>query len=287
MICDICPRRCRVDRTKAAGFCQETEEIRISKVMLHKYEEPLISGGEKDKGSGAIFFAGCNLKCVYCQNFPISHKNKGKNISVDELVNIFKDLERKGALNINLVTPTHFTMQIIAALKIYKPSIPIVWNSSGYEIVETIEKLKGYVDIFLVDLKYMSDELSTKYSGAINYVEAATKSILKMRELQPKDVIEKGHMKKGVIVRHLVLPTHTDDSIKCLDFILKNLGKDTIVSIMSQYEPRYDAKKFPEIDRKITPIEYKRVVNFAIKNDMKNCFVQDLSSADSKYTPKF
>ncbi len=287
MICDICPRSCRVDRAKAAGFCQETEEIRISKVMLHKYEEPLISGGEKDKGSGAIFFAGCNLKCVYCQNFPISHKNKGKNISVDELVNIFKDLERKGALNINLVTPTHFTMQIIAALKIYKPSIPIVWNSSGYESVETIEKLKGYVDIFLVDLKYMSDDLSTKYSGAINYVEAATKSILKMRELQPKDVIEKGQMKKGVIVRHLVLPTHTDDSIKCLDFILKNLGKDTIVSIMSQYEPRYDAKKFPEIDRKITPIEYKRVVNFAIKNDMKNCFVQDLSSADSKYTPKF
>lgn len=287
MICDICPRSCRVDRAKAAGFCQETEEIRISKVMLHKYEEPLISGGEKDKGSGAIFFAGCNLKCVYCQNFPISHKNKGKNISVDELANIFKDLERKGALNINLVTPTHFTVKIIEALKVYKPNIPIVWNSSGYESEETIEKLKGYVDIFLVDLKYMSDELSTKYSGAINYVEAATKSILKMRELQPKDVIEKGQMKKGVIVRHLVLPTHTDDSIKCLDFILKNLGKDTIVSIMSQYEPRYDAKKFPEIDRKITPIEYKRVVNFAIKNDMKNCFVQDLSSADSKYTPKF
>ena len=287
MICDICPRSCRVDRAKAAGFCQETEEIRISKVMLHKYEEPLISGGEKDKGSGAIFFAGCNLKCVFCQNFPISHKNKGKNISVDELANIFKDLERKGALNINLVTPTHFTVKIIEALKVFKPNIPIVWNSSGYESVETIEKLKGYVDIFLVDLKYMSDELSTKYSGAINYVEAATKSILKMRELQPKDVIEKGQMKKGVIVRHLVLPTHTDDSIKCLDFILKNLGKDTIVSIMSQYEPRYDAKKFPEINRKITPIEYKRVVNFAIKNDMKNCFVQDLSSADSKYTPKF
>lgn len=287
MICDICPRRCRVDRAKTTGFCQETEEIRISKVMLHKYEEPLISGGEKDKGSGAIFFAGCNLKCVYCQNFPISHKNKGKNISVAELANIFKDLERRGALNINLVTPTHFTMQIIEALKIYKPNIPIVWNSSGYESVETIEKLKGYVDIFLVDLKYMSNELSTKYSGAVDYAEVATKAILKMRELQPRDMIEKGHMKKGVIVRHLVLPTHTDDSIKCLDFILKNLGKDTIVSIMSQYEPRYDAKKFHEIDRKITPIEYKRVVNFALKNDMKNCFVQDLSSADSKYTPKF
>lgn len=287
MICDICPRRCRVDRAKTTRFCQETEEIRISKVMLHKYEEPLISGGEKDKGSGAIFFAGCNLKCVYCQNFPISHKNKGKNISVAELADTFKDLKRRGALNINLVTPTHFTMQIIEALKIYKPNIPIVWNSSGYESVETIEKLKGYVDIFLVDLKYMSNELSTKYSGAVDYAEVATKAILKMRALQPRDMIEKGHMKKGIIVRHLVLPTHTDDSIKCLDFILKNLGKDTIVSIMSQYEPRYDAKKFHEIDRKITPIEYKRVVNFALKNDMKNCFVQDLSSADSKYTPKF
>ena len=255
--------------------------------MFHHYEEPLISGEENTKGSGAIFFAGCNLRCCFCQNFPISHGNKGKIISVKKLANIFKKLEKKGALNINLVTPTHFSMQIIEALKIYRPQIPIVWNSNGYETKETIKLLKDYVDVFLVDLKYMNDELAHKYSKAKNYVENATLSIKQMKENQPKDIIENGLIKKGLIIRHLILPTHTSDSIMCLNFIHDEISEDSIVSLMSQYEPRYNANQHEEINRKITPLEYKRVVNHAIKLNMTNCFTQDLSSADSKYTPKF
>lgn len=287
MKCNLCPRRCNIERSSKLGFCGQTEKLRISKVMLHHYEEPIISGEEKAKGSGAIFFTGCNLKCVFCQNNPISHKNKGKNISVKKLVKIFKKLEKKGAYNINLVTPSHFTNQIIEALNIYKPTIPVVWNSSGYEEKETIIKLKDYVDIYLVDLKYMDNNLALQYSRAKDYVEKATSSILQMKQNQPKDIIENGLMKKGVIIRHLILPTCTSDSVKCLEFINQNLGSDSIVSLMSQYEPRYDATKCSEINRKITPLEYKRVVNYALKLNMKNCFVQDLSSANSKYTPKF
>jgi len=287
VLCDICPRQCKIDRNKGVGYCGQSNKARISKVMFHHYEEPLISGSENQKGSGAIFFAGCNLKCIFCQNYPISHQNKGKNISIKKLAKIFKKLEKKGALNINLVTPTQFSMQIIEALKIYKPKIPIVWNSNGYETVETIKQLKEYVDIYLVDLKYMDNELSTKYSKASNYVENSTSAILLMKKNQPKDEIENGLMKKGMIIRHLILPTHTNDSIKCLDFINREIGSDSIVSIMSQYEPRYNAFNCPEINRKITPLEYKRVINHALKLNMTNCFTQDLTSADSKYTPKF
>lgn len=287
MKCDICPRACLVEREKTIGFCGQREKVRISKVMFHHFEEPTISGDENSKGSGAIFFSGCNLKCCFCQNYPISHENKGKNISTKKLANIFKKLEKKGALNINLVTPSHFTQQIIEALEIYKPKIPVVWNSNGYETKETIEKLKNYVDVYLVDLKYMDNELAKKYSKAINYVENATKAIKQMKENQPIDKIENGLMKKGLIIRHLILPTHTTDSIKCLNFIHDEIGEDSIVSLMSQYEPRYNAKEHQEINRKITPLEYKRVVSHALKLNMKNCFTQDLTSADSKYTPRF
>ena len=286
MKCEICPRNCSVNRKENKGFCLEND-LRISKVMLHHYEEPIISGEETAKGSGAIFFTGCNLKCVFCQNEPISHLGKGEKITKEKLVEIFKDLETQGALNINLVTPTHFTLQIIEALKIYKPKIPVVWNSSGYEKPEIIALLKDYVDVYLVDLKYMSNELATRYSKAANYVENATESIKQMRKNQPTDVIENGLMKKGIIVRHLILPNNTTDSINCLNFVAENLGTNTIVSIMSQYEPRYNAKDYAEINRKITPLEYKRVVNHALKLNMLNCFTQDLSSADSKYTPKW
>ena len=287
MECNICPRHCNINRNKNKGFCGQAHKIRISKVMFHHYEEPLISGDEKSKGSGAIFFTGCNLRCVFCQNYPISHNNKGKYISIKKLAKIFKKLEKKGALNINLVTPSHFSMQIIEALEIYKPRIPIVWNSNGYESVETIKMLKNYVDVYLVDLKYMDNELSTKYSKATNYVEKATTAIKQMKQNQPNDLIEKGLLKKGMIIRHLILPTHTNDSIACLNFIHNEIGVDSIVSLMSQYEPRYNAYKHEEINRKITPLEYKRVVSYALKLNMINCFTQDLSSANSKYTPKF
>lgn len=287
MECNICPRKCNINREKNYGFCGQSNKAKISKVMFHHYEEPLISGAENSKGSGAIFFTGCNLKCAFCQNHPISHGNKGKHISIHKLAKIIKKFEKQGALNINLVTPSHFSQQIIEALKIYKPKIPIVWNSNGYESKETISQLKNVVDVYLVDLKYMNNHLSTKYSKANNYVENATLAIKQMKINQPKDVIEEGLIKKGLIIRHLVLPTHTDDSLRCLSFIHDEIGKDSIVSIMSQYEPRYDAINFPEINRKITPLEYKRVVNHALKLNMTNCFTQELSSADSKYTPKF
>jgi len=287
MKCNACPRNCDIDRKIKKGFCGQSDKLRISKVMLHHFEEPIISGELKGNGSGAIFFAGCNLKCVFCQNDPISHKNKGKNITIKKLVKIFKKLEKKGAYNINLVTPTHFINQIIEALKIYKPNIPVVWNSSGYENVKEIEKLKEFVDIYLVDLKYMDNNLSLRYSNAQNYVEKATSPILKMKKNQPIDVIENGLMKKGMIIRHLILPTHTNDSVECLKFIYENLGRESIVSLMSQYEPMYQAKNFEEINRRITPLEYKRVVNYAIKLKMENCYTQDLSSANSKFTPKF
>ena len=287
MKCEICPRACNVNRSKQKGFCNQTNKVRISKVMFHHYEEPIISGAENQKGSGAIFFTGCNLKCEFCQNYKISHKNKGKNITINKLVKIIKRLESKGALNINLVTPSHFTNQIIEALKIYKPKIPVVWNSNGYELASTVEKLKGYVDIFLVDLKYMNNEIAFKFSKAKDYVENATTAILKMREIQPKDEIENGLMKKGLIIRHLILPNYSSDSVKCLEFIKNHLGENAIVSIMSQYYPCYKALKNLEINRPITPIEYKRVVSYAQYNNMNNCYTQELESANKKYTPKF
>lgn len=286
-LCNICPRKCNVDRTKSMGFCKQSNKVKISKVMLHHFEEPCISGNEKGNGSGTIFFAGCNLRCVFCQNYQISHLGKGKDISIKALANIFKKLEKQGAYNINLVTPTHFTNQIIEALKLYKPNIPVVWNSGGYETVETIKRLEGLVDVYLVDLKYSSNELALKYSKAKDYVENNQEVIKEMIRQQPKNVFENGLLKNGVIIRHLILPTHTDDSLKCLDFVYKNFGKDCIVSLMSQYEPQYKANEYPEINRKITPLEYKRVVNHALKLGMMNCYTQELSSADSKYTPKF
>lgn len=285
MNCNICPRQCNVDRSRVKGFCRESDTVRISKVMFHKFEEPIISG--TGKGSGAVFFTGCNLRCVFCQNYPISNQGKGKRISIKHLAKIFKRLEKKGASNINLVTPTHFSTEIMKALDTYRPKIPIVWNSNGYESEETINKLKDYVDIFLVDLKYFSDDLAVKYSRANNYFYFASKAVKLMRKLQPQDIISNGLMEKGVIIRHLILPTHTDDSLHVLDFIANEIGDKTIVSIMSQYEPMYDAKNHPEINRKITPLEYKRVVNHALKLNMTNCYTQELSSADTKYTPKF
>ena len=255
--------------------------------MLHHYEEPIISGTVAQRGSGAVFFSGCNMRCVFCQNYKISAENRGEEITVEELAEKFKELEYLGALNINLVSPTHFCEQIIEALKIYKPNIPIVWNSNGYETPEMVERLRDYVDIFLVDLKYAENDLAVKFSSAPNYFEHAKIAIKKMREIQPKDIIENGLMKRGLIVRQLVLPNHTSNSLKCLDFVAQELGKNTIVSIMSQFEPMHRASEFPEINRHITPLEYKRVVNHALELGLNSAYTQELSSANKIYTPIF
>ena len=283
-LCNICPRMCNVNRETSLGFCKCDSSPVISKVMLHHFEEPPISG---TCGSGAIFFGSCTLKCVYCQNFNISTECTGKKISVETLASIFKQLELAGAHNINLVTPTHFTEQIIDALKIYRPHIPIVWNTSGFERVETIEHLKDYVDIFLTDLKYFSEELSAKYSLAPNYFKECSKAIVQMRKNLPQDIVQNGLMQKGIIIRHLCLPNQTKDSEKIINWIYKNLGNKTYISLMSQYTPMGNVAKYPELKRKLKPVEYKILCNKLNKLGFENVFLQDMSSASEEYTPDF
>lgn len=282
--CKICPRQCRVDRSTKLGFCGQSNIVKIAKVMLHQWEEPIISGG---KGSGAIFFSGCNLKCIYCQNYQISSYGEGKEVTVEALAELFKQLEQSGAENINLVTPTHFTNQIIKALKIYRPKIPIVWNTSGYESVETIKKLKNYVDIYLTDLKYCSRVLSTEFSCATDYFDVATKAIVEMRKNQPDDIIENGLMKKGVIIRHLVLPTFVQDSINVFNWIYENLGTSTYISVMSQYTPCYKALKHKILKRKLKKKDYDKLLMHIVDLGFENGFVQDLSSSTCEFIPDF
>lgn len=282
--CESCPRKCGINRNEKNGFCG-VKKLKVAKVYLHKWEEPPISG---TNGSGTIFFSGCNLKCVYCQNSEISFGAVGKEITVERLVEIFKELELKKAHNINLVTPTPHVFEIIEALKFYKPKIPIVYNTSGYESEEIIKLLKDYVDIYLTDLKYYDKKLSKTLSGAENYFEVATKAILQMRKNQPKDVFDdNGIMQKGVIIRHLVLPSCTNDSVKILDWIFNNLGDNTIISIMGQYVPCFKANGYDFINKKLKPIEYKRVVNYFNLLGFKNGFMQSLDSASDEYIPSF
>lgn len=287
-LCEICPRDCRVNRSKNLGYCRSSEKVKISMVMLHHFEEPIISGeNETDNGSGTIFFSNCSLKCCYCQNSEISAGGLGKEITIQKLAEIFKELEKKGAYNINLVTPTHFASQIIEALKIYKPNIPIVWNTSGYEKPETIKKLAGFVDVFLTDFKYFSPEIAEKYSRAKNYPEMCKTSILEMRKIVPDDKIENGLMKSGLIVRHLVLPNQTNDSLNVIDWVNNNLGNKTYFSLMAQYVPMAKAKDYPEINRKIKPIEYKILIKKLNELNFTNAYLQDYDSANTTYTPNF
>lgn len=282
MICDICPRKCNIDRSKAVGFCGMTNTVKLAKADVFMWEEPCISG---TNGSGAVFFSGCNLRCCFCQNFQISNQNFGKEISTQRLAQIFKELEDKGVHNINLVSPSHFVNQIIEALKIYKPNIPIVYNSNGYESVETIKKLKNYVDIYLVDLKFCSSELSQKYCKANNYFEVATSAIKEMISQKPKVIVQNGIMKQGVIIRHLVMPNQTADSLKVLQWIADNAKENCLVSLMCQYTPYFNAKNFPEINRKLKPIEYKIVLTKANELGLTNGYAQDMSSATEDFIP--
>lgn len=284
MNCNICPRKCNVDRKVNIGFCKASNDIKVAKYMLHFWEEPIISG---DNGSGAIFFSHCNLKCVYCQNYKISSEGQGKIITQEQFIDIMKELEQLGANNINLVSPTHYTYQIIEALKKYKPKIPIVWNSSGYEDDLTIKNLKDLVDIYLVDMKYMDNNLAFNLSKAEDYPEVCKKAILQMRENQPKDIIKNGIMQKGVIIRHLVLPNEIENSFKVLDWIYENFGENIFISIMGQYTPCYQAINMQKYNRVLKPIEYKRVINHVKLLGFNNGFFQELDSANSCYIPNF
>ena len=281
MKCNLCPKKCNVDRTINKGCCGESSTIKIAKYCLFDLEEPCISG---KNGSGAIFFSGCSLRCVFCQNYDISSLHYGKEITPKELADIFKQLESMGAENINLISPTHFANGIIEALKIYKPSIPIVYNTHGYESLETLKKLMPYIDVFLPDLKYVDSTLSKKYSGCYDYFTVASKAIKFMRESK-QDVFENGIIKQGVIIRHLILPLCTFDSIDALRWIKENLS-NTKVSLMAQYTPYGKAKDFPEINRKITKREYEKVVNAYLDLELDG-YVQDRESSGTKFIPSF
>lgn len=281
MICNSCPRKCNIDRSKSNGMCSVGVVPKVAKVYLHKWEEPCLVGAN---GSGTIFFSGCNLKCVYCQNYKISSEGYGKYITVKRLAEIFRELEKKGASNINLVSPSHYGFAIKEALDIYRPKIPIVYNSSGYDSLETIELLKDYIDIFLVDFKYFDSSLAKIYSNAEDYVTVVKNVIKKMRECQPAEVYDGENLKKGVIIRHLILPNHTDDSINILKWIKENIN-NPLISLMGQYTPMHKAKLFPDINRKLKPIEYKIVANSMLNMGLDNGYFQELDSASESYTP--
>lgn len=282
MICSICPRHCNVDRSVSLGFCQSPDNFRVARAALHFWEEPCISGKE---GSGTVFFSGCNLKCVFCQNNEISAENKGVEISDDKLISIFENLISQGANNINLVNPTHYAKRLAKVLGRWKSPVPIVYNSSGYEEVETLKMLDGLIDIYLPDLKYIRAEKAMRYSKAADYFEKASAALLEMRR-QVEDKFDGDIMKSGMIIRHLILPQNTNSSIAVLDFIKSNFP-NTFVSLMAQYTPCGDLSEFPEINRKITKREYEKVVNYALDNSFDKLFIQELSSADKSFIPKF
>lgn len=283
--CYVCPRNCGTDRCKQVGFCGANNVMKIAKHMVHFWEEPIISG---TNGSGAIFFSNCSLKCVFCQNAEISSGGNGNETTVAQLIDMMKELEKKGVHNINLVSPTHYTLQIIEALKQYKPNVPVVWNTSGYEKPETIELLKNYVDIFLTDFKYFSSNLSKEYSNAENYFSYCSNSLIQMRKNIPFDIFgDDGMMKKGIIVRHLILPHCFEDSIKIFEHIKSILGTDVYISLMNQYTPYYKALSHKVLKDFVKPIEYKILMKKLISLGFHNGFFQDNTSASTKFIPDF
>lgn len=285
-ICNACPRKCNVERNIgefSRGFCKMPYNAVLARASLHLWEEPVISG---ERGSGAIFFSGCNLRCVFCQNYEISHENFGKQVSKSEFIDIVKNLENQGAHTINLVNPTHFVPFIKEVFSEYKPSVPVVYNTGGYDDVESIRSLQGLIDVYLPDLKYFDSDVSKKYSNAENYFEKASKAVLEMQRQVGKSVIKDGIMQKGMIIRHLVLPKNTDQSIKILRWIKDNLSIDTYISLMSQYVP-YVKTEYKELNRRIVTAEYQKVIDEFERLGFENGFMQERSSAQTDFIPKF
>lgn len=285
-ICNACPRKCNVERNIGEfshGFCKMPYNAVLARASLHLWEEPVISG---ERGSGAIFFSGCNLRCVFCQNYEISHENFGKQVSKSAFIDIVKRLENQGAHTINLVNPTHFVPFIKEVFSEYKPSVPVVYNTGGYDDVESIRSLQGLIDVYLPDLKYFDSDVSKKYSNAENYFEKASKAVLEMQRQVGKSVIKDGIMQKGMIIRHLVLPKNTDQSIKILRWIKDNLPIDTYISLMSQYVP-YVKTEYKELNRRIVTAEYQKVIDEFERLGFENGFMQERSSAQTDFIPKF
>ena len=281
MNCLSCPVACGADRKLNFGACG-VREVKIAKYYLHPFEEPPISFRN---GSGCIFFCGCSLKCVFCQNFELSRNTRGKEISVEELADIFKELEKSGAENINLVNPTHYLNEIAAAVKLYRPNIPIVWNTHSYETIESLKRADEFVDIYLPDLKFIDEALSSRYTARKDYARYALPAIEFMAQ-KPLKMREDGKMLSGCIVRHLILPLAAYDSINIVKFV-STLTKDTYFSLMSQYTPFGEIEKYKELQRGITRREYERVLSAVQEYGLENVFLQDMQSATTNYIPQW
>lgn len=287
--CQICPRKCGVDRTAGkTGFCHAPALPKVALVSRHDWEEPPISG---TKGSGTIFFSHCNLGCVFCQNHDISQDGFGQEISIERLAEIFLEQQERGFHNVNLVSAAQFIPQAAKALEIAKENgltIPVVYNSNGYESLEGLRMLEGLVDVYLPDFKYWNDALAIAYSKAPHYRETAAAAILEMRRQTGADILDAdGILQKGLILRHLVLPGQYKDSFQILDWVQKEMGAETFVSLMSQYTPMHKAKEYPPLSRRLTTFEYDKVVDHFFEIGLKNGFMQKRSSATSEYTPTF
>lgn len=285
--CNLCPRNCGVNRYESLGFCKASDKVKVAYYSLHQWEEPVISG---INGSGTVFFSNCNLKCIFCQNKKISTLGYGKEISNERLKEIFLELQAKGAHNINLVTPTHYVPQIVEVLKEAKTAglnIPIVYNTSSYENVSTIMLLEGIVDVYLADLKYFDDSLGCKYSKCENYFEVAKAAIEAMYEQVGKFEIVDDLIVKGVIVRVLVLPGHTDDSKNLIKYLYETYGNNIIISIMNQYTPVEVIDKYPNLNRKVSDEEYEDVTNFAVELGVEMAFIQEGETQDTSFIPDF
>ena len=287
--CNVCPRNCNVDRANGKiGYCKCNDKVKVALVSTHDFEEPCIS---KTNGSGTIFFSNCNLNCMFCQNYEISQLGKGREITIDRLAEIFVEQQRRGVNNINLVTPTMYAYQIIDAIKIARNkglNIPVIYNSNGYESVQTIKDLNGYIDVYLPDFKYYSDEIAIKYSKAPHYKEIASEAIKEMyNQVGPAQFDENGIIKKGVIIRHLILPNHVQNSKNILKWIKENMPQDVYVSVMAQYFPTYKAKEDDLLNRKITIKEYRAVENYLYSLELENGYMQDLGKHEEEYVPEF
>lgn len=287
--CRLCPRECGVNRQDGKnGFCGMDSTVRVARAALHMWEEPCISG---EKGSGAVFFSGCGLRCCFCQNREIAIGDCGLEITVDRLAEIFMELQEQGAANLNLVTGAHYVPQIIQALDMARRNgfyIPVVYNSSGFECVKTLRMLKGYVDIYLPDFKYMEEALARDFSKAPKYPETAKAAIEEMvRQTGDCEFDEDGYIRKGTIVRHLILPGHTRNSMKVLKYLYETYGDHIYISIMNQYTPIYEQEKYTELNRKVTRREYEKVLDYAMELGIQNGFIQDGETASESFIPAF
>ena len=287
--CNLCPRECNVDRGLGKiGFCKVPNHIKVARAALHFWEEPCISGEE---GSGTVFFSGCNLRCVYCQNRKIAEGIFGKEVTVERLAAIFLELQEKGANNINLVTPSHYVLQIVKALKMAKEqglTVPIVYNSSAYEKVEVLRLLEGLVDVYLPDFKYMDAMLSKKYSNAKDYPDVAKAALKEMvRQVGEPKFDERGILINGVVVRHLVLPGYTKESKSVIQYLYETYGNHIYISILSQFTPLKGLEEYPELNRKLREEEYNEVVDYAIEIGVENGFIQEGDVAEESFIPDF